>query len=66
MKKEILKRLKEKNKVIKPWTKQEVKDLKELKDAGITMVTITNDKETMNTLFPGRTRAAVEHKYGRI
>ena len=67
MKKEIIKKLQEKqNCTIKPWTDQEIQDLKDLKDAGIKPSTIFNDGETMKTLFPGRTKMALERKYGRI
>ena len=67
MKKEILKKLQEKQSgTLKPWSDQEIKDLKDLKDAGIKASTIFNDDETMKTLFPGRTKMALERKYGRI
>lgn len=67
MKKEILKKLKEKqNTTIKPWSDQEIQNLKELKNVGIQASTIFNDDETMKELFPGRTKMALERKYGRI
>ena len=67
MKKEIIKKLQEKqNCTIKPWTDQEIQDLKDLKDAGIKPSTIFNDEDTMKELFPGRTKMALERKYGRI
>ena len=67
MKKEILKKLQEKQSgTLKPWTDQEIQDLKDLKDAGIKPSTIFNDEDTMKELFPGRTKMALERKYGRI
>jgi len=68
MKKEILKKLKEKekNNPFRKWSNQEIKYLKELKAAGIKASTIFNDEDTMKELFPGRTKMALERKYGRI
>jgi len=67
MKKSTIDRLKAKNAgVPKLWTKQEVRDLKELKDAGIMPSVIVNDEETMNELFPGRSKIGVAGKYDKI
>ena len=67
MKKELIQKLRGKqHEMLMPWSDQEIKDLKDLKDAGIKASTIFNDDETMKTLFPGRTKMALERKYGRI
>jgi len=67
MKKKIIDRLIEKQgDVRKLWSKQELKDLQELKDAGVTPVTIINDSETMLEHFPYRSKTAVRGQYERL
>ncbi len=63
MDKKLLKRLKLKNKALFTiWSAEELKNLSELKEIGITIKTIVDDEETKKLLFPNRTKIAIRTK----